>query len=585
MIPTRKTLEADVVIAGGGIGGAMAAISAREAGAERVVVLEKCNVRRSGSGATGNDHFSCYIPEVHGPDIEPVLREAMGSLIGQNKDPGMIRLHLEESFDIVRKWEEWGINMRPLGKWNFQGHALPGRPRVFLKFDGRKQKAVLAEQMKKHGVQVLNHHPVVELAKVGGRIAGALALDISTPEPGFVLVKSPNVIVSTGLTHRLYTNAATPSRMFNTSHCPNCAGGQALGWRAGAKMVNMELPYTHAGIKYFQRAGKATWIGVYRYPDGRPLGPFVTRPDAEYGDVTADIWNTAFSDVMHNGSGPAYLDCSECTPDMLAYMRQAMFDEGLSALIHYMDDKGIEPGRHAVECMRYEPTLHGRGLDVDRDGRTSVPGLYAAGDLVGNAGCGLGLAAWLGWRADGKSGLRAFRQNKNGAALRLCGARRRPGLAGSQQRPQPDHGRLRPGRPLQGTFGKPAPRGAGLPCPTARGNARHAPHLLLAYAHARRRGAGPLRLCRSRLPCRSGTQGNSRRSPALRLYIHQSSPGRQNARRFPRRRREGRDSVERQESLKRFELKTLPVSSSVCRSFHPKPDATHRTEGLRPSRL
>ena len=58
MIPIRKTLEADVVIAGGGIGGAMAAISAREAGAERVVVLEKCNVRRSGSGATGNDHFS-----------------------------------------------------------------------------------------------------------------------------------------------------------------------------------------------------------------------------------------------------------------------------------------------------------------------------------------------------------------------------------------------------------------------------------------------------------------------------------------------------------------------------------------------
>ena len=41
MIPIRKTLEADVVIAGGGIGGAMAAISAREAGAERVVVLEK----------------------------------------------------------------------------------------------------------------------------------------------------------------------------------------------------------------------------------------------------------------------------------------------------------------------------------------------------------------------------------------------------------------------------------------------------------------------------------------------------------------------------------------------------------------
>ena len=399
MIPVSKTIEADVVIVGGGIGGPMAAIAAAEAGAKRVVVLEKCNVKRSGSGATGNDHFSCYIPEVHGNDVEPVLDAAMESLIGQAKDRDIMRLHLLESFDIVKKWEEWGINMRPLGHWNFQGHALPGKPRAFLKFDGRKQKSVLVEQMKKHGVTILNHHPVVELAKENGRVCGALAIDASTPTPSFVLVKAPNVILSTGLTHRLYLNGSTPNYMFNTAHCPNNAGGQALGWRIGASMVNMEIPYTHAGTKYFQRAGKATWIGVYRYPDGKPLGPFVTKPDPEYGDVTSDIWNSAFTDVMQNGRGPAYLDCSQNTPETLAYMRKAMFDEGLSALIAYMDDKGIDPAKHAVEFTRFEPILHGRGLDVNKDGLTTVPGLYAAGDMAGNAGCGLGLAAWLGWRA------------------------------------------------------------------------------------------------------------------------------------------------------------------------------------------
>ena len=42
MIPVSKTIEADVVIVGGGIGGPMAAIAAAEAGAKRVVVLEKC---------------------------------------------------------------------------------------------------------------------------------------------------------------------------------------------------------------------------------------------------------------------------------------------------------------------------------------------------------------------------------------------------------------------------------------------------------------------------------------------------------------------------------------------------------------
>ena len=399
MIPVSKTIEADVVIVGGGIGGPMAAIAAAEAGAKRVVILEKCHVKRSGSGATGNDHFTCYIPEVHGDDIEPVLASLMGSLVGQAKDVELMRLHLMESFDIVKKWEEWGINMRPLGRWNFQGHALPGKPRAFLKFDGRKQKAVLAEQMKKHGVTVLNHHPVVELAKENGRVCGALAIDASKPEPSFVLVSAPCVVLSTGLTHRLYLNGTTPNYMFNTAHCPNNAGGQALGWRIGASMVNMEIPYTHAGTKYLQRAGKATWIGVYRYPDGKPLGPFVTKPDPEYGDVTSDIWNSAFIDVMQNGRGPAYLDCSENTPDTLAYMRKAMFDEGLSALIAHMDAKGIDPAKHAVEFTRFEPILHGRGLDVNKDGLTSVPGLYAAGDMVGNAGCGLGLAAWMGWRA------------------------------------------------------------------------------------------------------------------------------------------------------------------------------------------
>ena len=399
MISISKKIEADVVIVGGGISGPMAAIAAKEAGAERVVLLEKCNARRSGSGATGNDHFTCYIPEVHGDDIEPVLKELMGTIVGMNKDPGMMRLHLEESFDIVKKWEEWGINMRPTGKYKFEGHALPGKPRTFLKFDGRKQKPVLYEQMKKHGVEIMNHHTVVELAKKDDRVCGALALDISTPEPSFVLVTAPNIILCTGLTHRLYVNGTTPNYLFNTGHCPNNAGGQALGWRIGASMVNMELPYNHAGIKYFQRCGKATWIGVYRYPNGKPLGPFVTKPDPEYGDVTSDIWNSAFIDVMQNGRGPAYLDCSQNSPEMLAYMRKAMFDEGLSALIAHMDEKGIDPAKHAPEFTRYEPILHGRGLDVGRNADTSVRGLYAAGDLVGNAGCGLGLAAWLGWRA------------------------------------------------------------------------------------------------------------------------------------------------------------------------------------------
>lgn len=398
MISRKDVLEADLLVVGGGIGGLMAAIAAGRAGA-RVLVLEKAHARRSGSGATGNDHFNCYLPECHGDDMEPVLRETLGSLVGRFKDPGLIRAFLAGSAHIVHMWEDWGINMRPTGEWQCMGHALPGRPRAFLKYDGSEQKAVLLKQAKACGVTVLNRHPVVELALMNGRVAGALALDTGEDAPRLVPVRAKTVLLATGLTHRLYLTAPTPGYMFNTGHCPNCAGGQGLGWRVGARMVNMELPYTHAGPKYLGRCGKATWIGVYRYSDGRPLGPFVTRSNREYGDVTGDIWNTAFSDVMENGDGPVFMDCSDASPDDLAFMRQGMRSEGLTALLNCMDAEGISPAAQAFEFMRYEPVLHGRGLDVDDQGETSVPGLFAVGDMVGNAGCGIGIAAWLGWVA------------------------------------------------------------------------------------------------------------------------------------------------------------------------------------------
>ncbi|MBD5557346.1 MAG: FAD-dependent oxidoreductase [Desulfovibrio sp.] len=397
MLPVKPVMEADFLVVGGGIGGLMAAISAAKSGCKNVVILEKMNARRSGSGATGNDHFNCYIPEYHGDDIMPVFQQTLQSMVGAFKDPSIIYEFLCKSFDLVKMWEEWGINMRPTGKWECKGHALPGKARVFLKYDGSDQKKMLIKVAKQLGVKIVNHHTVVELAKVDGRIAGALALDISTPEPAFQPVRAKTVLLATGLTHRLYITATTPGYMFNTGHCPNCAGGQALGWRIGARMVNMEFPYTHAGPKYFGRCGKATWIGVYRYPNGIPVGPFTEHSDTEYGDVTSDIWNSVFEDVMLNGTGPAYMDCSDATEKQLEYMYWAMRGEGLTSLLNYMKDAHIDPKKDAVEFMRYEPILHGRGMDVSDEGETSVPGLFAAGDMVGNGGCGIALAAYMGW--------------------------------------------------------------------------------------------------------------------------------------------------------------------------------------------
>ncbi len=90
MIPISDTIErCDVLVVGGGMGGLMAAIAAADGGAS-VIVVEKADTMRSGSGTTGNDHFVCYIPEVHGT-LDAFMKELRQTFAGKNADGNILR--------------------------------------------------------------------------------------------------------------------------------------------------------------------------------------------------------------------------------------------------------------------------------------------------------------------------------------------------------------------------------------------------------------------------------------------------------------------------------------------------------------
>ena len=393
----RKPIETDVLIVGGGIAGLMAAINAAAQGVS-VLVAEKANTKRSGSGATGNDHFCCYIPEVHGDDMEPILKEYKNSLVGGYADDSHATKFLEQSFDRVRDWDSWGISMRPTGTWEFTGHAFPGRPRIWLKYAGYNQKEVLTKQAKKRGVRIENHLPVTDLIVDEGEAVGAIGLSIKKDEPVLKVIRSKSVVLATGSASRLYPPAPSPGWAFNTAFCPVCTGtAQAAAYRAGARLVNMEFPNRHAGPKYFARCGKATWIGIVADPHGRPIGPFVDKPTKELGDITADVWNSVFTDMLKSGKGPAYMDCSATSEEDIEYMMWGLKSEGNTAMLDYMKKEGINVRKHMVEFMQYEPHLIGRGVEIDLNGETNIKGLFAAGDPVGNFRADIAGAATYGW--------------------------------------------------------------------------------------------------------------------------------------------------------------------------------------------
>lgn len=391
----RTPIECDVLVAGGGIGGLMAAIAAAGKGA-RVVIAEKAHTKRSGAGATGNDHFMAYSPEKHGPDMEPILKELLDSQIGGFHDVPLSRKFLEQSFDRVKDWLDWGIDMRPSGDWSFCGHAFPGRPRIWLKYAGANQKDVLTKEAKRRRVRTINYLPITDVLTREGRAIGAIGLDIRDERPRLRVIRAHSVVMAGGSAIRLYPSP-TPSNLFNSAWCPACTGNtQATAYRVGARLVNMEFPNLHAGVKYIERAGKATFIGVVTDPHGKPLGPFITKADRWLGDITADVWNSVFGDVLKDGSGPAYMDCTKTDPQDIDYMMWGLEQEGNTALVGMMDKEGVDLKKHRIEFMQYQPFLIGRGPEIDINGQTSIAGLYAVGDAVGNFRADIAGAATYG---------------------------------------------------------------------------------------------------------------------------------------------------------------------------------------------
>lgn len=394
----EEIVKTDFLIVGGGVAGLQAAMTAAQKGIQ-VVIAEKADTRRSGCGANGNDHFACYIPECHGDDFELVVRQVNQTMDGGPwQDPTMLRLWLSRTYEVVKIWESIGIDMRPTGKWNFEGHSVPGNQRYHLKFDGHNQKPALTAAAKKYGTKIMNKTIVTEiLVNKEGRVAGAIGVDISEDAPEIVVFQAKAVLIAAGSASRLYPGI-TPAYMFNDAGCPaNTGDGHAMAYRAGARLANLEMAGGHAGPRYFARGGKGTWIGLTSDISGKCITPYQDKPSRENGDIASDIWPGSYRDRMQAGTGPSYMNCTETTDEDMDYMLHTAFvSEGIDSLTDYFEKNDIDLRKSMIEFGSYNIGLSTQGIDIDAHAMSSVPGLYAAGNVVGNVKGNLAGAAVLG---------------------------------------------------------------------------------------------------------------------------------------------------------------------------------------------
>lgn len=403
-------LETDVLVIGGGMAGAWAAIGARRAGAS-VLLAEKGWCGTSGVTATAGPGHWWVPPEGR----EAAVARRLAQSGGLNEPAWMERI-------LATTWE----NLPTLSDVYDFPKDDEGLTR-YKALRGPEYLRALRRRLEMLGVTILDHAPAQELLRHSDGSAGG-ARGVFHPGGGAWRIAAGAVVLATGGT-------AFRSRLLGAWN--NTGDGYLMAAEAGAELSGMEFTAVYcvaparttmtrsmsfAFATYYDEAGEVLPIG----------GPDTTRPLARAlmkGRVFCDLARMP-QDIRDR--------ISSISPNFLLPFRRW----------------GIDP-----YSQRFEVTLHGEGtirgiggLAIEgEDCRTAVPGLFAAGDaatreLVAGAISGGGAinSAWALssglWSGEGAARLAARSARRRGArpigqaGLREAGrgADRRAALAAVQ---------------------------------------------------------------------------------------------------------------------------------------------------------
>ena len=435
------SIEADVLIIGGGLAGCMAAIKATESGL-KVAIAEKADTLASGCAGTGVDHMWAYIPEVHqtmGYTPEDMIDNHTKVVAGGFVNQDLLRLVVSESYERMLDLEKFGL------KFRFEDSKAPGKFRVVnqfhsvpdtFNFEGRRIKVNLTKTAKRKGVKIYNRVSMTELlTSDDGHITGALG--IGTRDGKLYSFRAKAVVMSTGRVNRLTRNL---TGVWGNYRLPasETGDGRAMAFRAGVPIINMEFlsPSRFSIGNYELNLGspRNTTQPAGAVVDGEnniivprtefynwdKLGqPPVDVAAAMAAHRQANATNSVnYSQLLKEGRGPFYLDLTSGTEDEIRYIEWSISHEGKGQLFleHLHNHMHFDFRKDKLEWLPNTREMAGMassGLVVDKNMETSLKGLFAAGDEVGGMPWSASPGAFtMGWRAGEMAAQEARRQKQ-----------------------------------------------------------------------------------------------------------------------------------------------------------------------------
>ena len=413
-----ETHDFDVLVIGAGGAGLRAAIEAREQGLRTAVICKSLFGKAHTVMAEGG--IAASMGNVNPKDSWQVhFRDTMrgGKFLN---NPRMAELHAKEAPQRVWELETYGAlfdrtDEGKISQRNFGGHEYPRLAhvgdRTGLELIRTLQQKVVSLQQEDHRetgdyekrLRVFAETTVTDLFKdATGAVAGALAYERESGD--FMLLRAPAVVLATG--------GIGKSFKVTSNSWEYTGDGHALALRAGASLINMEFVQFHPTGMVWPPSVKGILVtesvrgdgGVLRNSEGKRF-MFDYVPDVfrtQYADTEeeADRW---YKDPDNNKRPPELLPRDEVARAINNEVKEGrgsphggVFLDVSSRLPADEIIKRLPSMHHqfkeladvdiTAEPMEVGPTCHYvmGGVEVDADTTaTSVPGLFAAGEVAG----------------------------------------------------------------------------------------------------------------------------------------------------------------------------------------------------------
>ncbi|MEU1051213.1 fumarate reductase/succinate dehydrogenase flavoprotein subunit [Streptomyces sp. NPDC005876] len=375
-----EELTCDVLVIGGGTAGTMAALTAAERGSD-VLLLEKAHVRHSGALAMGMDGVNnAVVPGRAEPDdyVAEITRANDGIV-----DQSTVRQTATRGFAMVRRLESYGVKFEKDEHNEYAVRQVHRSGSYVLPMpEGKDVKKVLYRQLRRREmrerIRIENRVMPVRVLTAGGRAVGAAGFHTRTGR--FVTVRAGAVILATGACGRLGLPAS--GYLYGTYENPTNAGdGYAMAYHAGAELTGIECFQINPLIKDYNGPACAYVAN--------PFGGYQVNRHGERF-VDSDYWSgqmmAEFAAEVAGDRGPVYLKLSHLPEESISALETILHSTERPTRGTFHAGRGHDYRTHDVEMHISEIGLCGghsaSGVRVDDHARTTVPRLYAAGDLA-----------------------------------------------------------------------------------------------------------------------------------------------------------------------------------------------------------